>query len=193
MKSVRLILALGSLAAAAPAFAAAIAPVCERTAPVAESIVSQINLAQHSQKTCADITADDLLSLQRIAVSNRGITTFKTGDFTGLTNLKILNIRSNPYTSLIEGLFTGLDNLETLVIIDTPLRNYPDDFLALTPKLKNIHVFRNQVKTVSESVFKRLQALESLAVLDIDEDLAPAELERYHSLFDNTGVELILN
>lgn len=181
------------LLGASTAFGATIVPVCERTAPVAEFIVNQVNLQQTAQKTCADITPEDLLTIERIAVQRKGITEFKAGDFSGLTNMKILNIRSNPYTSLIEGLFEGLDSLETLVIIDTPLRHYPDDYLANLPKLKNIHVFRNKVKTISESVFKRLEALQGLEVLDVDADLAPAELDRLHKLYDGTAVQLILN
>lgn len=181
------------LLGASTSFGATIVPVCERTAPVAEFLVNQVNLQQTAQKTCADITPEDLLTIERVAVQRKGITEFKPGDFSGLTNMKILNIRSNPYTALIEGLFEGLDSLETLVIIDTQLRHYPDDYLAHTPKLKNIHVFRNQVKTISESVFKRLEALQGLEVLDVDADLAPAELDRLHALYDNTAVQLILN
>ncbi len=195
MKTIRLVLPFLLAAASSAAFAAGetVVPVCERTAPVAEFIVKQINVQQGAQKTCADITAEDLLTLERVAVDHKGIKEFKLGDFSGLTNMKILNIRSNPYTSLPEGLFIGLDSLDTLVIIDTGLRNYPNDYLVHTPKLKNIHVFRNPVRTISESVFKRLEALTDLQVLDVDSVLFQPELDRLNKTFQGTNVELILN
>ena len=62
MKTIRLVLPFLLAAASSAAFAAGetVVPVCERTAPVAEFIVKQINVQQGAQKTCADITAEDL-------------------------------------------------------------------------------------------------------------------------------------
>jgi Leucine-rich repeat (LRR) protein len=162
---------------------AAYLPVCERTSAVAEFIVSQINTTRGTRITCADVTREDLLDFTRIAVSGAGIHEFKVLDFSGLPNLEILNIRSNPYKTLPEGLFSGLDNLETLVIIATELRYLPDDFLADTPKLKNLHAFRNKFRTISLSVLERFAASD-LEVIDLDDELLQAEKDRLREIFD---------
>ena len=167
---------------------AAFLPVCDRTPQISAALEKLTN------KKCADIVPDDLLSIKRVAVNKTGITAFKVDDFTGLTNMETLNIRSNPYTELPEGLFKDLVHLKTLVIIDTGLRNYPNDYLEFNPEIENIHVFRNPVRQISETVFSRLEHATKLKVLDVDDLLFAPEKARLQKLFPMGGaVELILN
>src|SRR5690606_4333995 len=100
----KILLITAAASVSATALAQDILLVCDRTPQVRDWLVKQINLEQGTDKTCEDITEDDLLTLKRVAVQRAGVTEFKVGDFTGLFNLEILNIRSNPYTSLPEGL-----------------------------------------------------------------------------------------
>jgi len=160
---------------------AAFLPVCERTEPVKKF------LEQTVRKTCENITAEDLAAVKRVAVGHTKIAEFKVDDFSGLTNLEILNIRSNPFTTLPEGLFTDLVHLKTLVIISASLRYYPDDFLEHNPEIENLHIFGNKVRSISESVFRRLENARSLKVLDIDDTLQAAEKERLVKLFPVGG------
>jgi hypothetical protein len=160
---------------------AALLPVCQRTPAVREFIETAL------KKTCDTITETDLASIKRVAVGHRNIAKFNAGDFTGLTGLEILNIRSNPYTELPEGLLQDLVRLKTLVIIDTPLRHYPDDFLAANPDIENLHVFRNAVRSISESVFQRLETRTKLKIIDIDATLLQAEKDRLTQLFPANG------
>lgn len=167
---------------------AAFLPVCERTPAVAKF------LEQNLRKDCKSITEEDLLTVKRIAPAHAQVTQFKKDDFSGLKNLEILNIRSNPYTELTEGLFDDLENLRTLVIISTSLRHFPDDFLAKNPKIENIHVFANQVRSISESVFQRLASYKNLKIIDFDEIMLPAEQARLRALFPEGGpVQLFFN
>lgn len=160
-------------------------PVCQRTPAVKKF------LEQAVRKTCETITETDLLAVKRVAVGNEEIRTFNPDDFSGLTSLEILNIRSNPYTELPEGLLKDLIHLKTLVIISTELRHYPDDFLAYNPEIENLHVFRNNVRSISESIFLRLQNASHLKVIDFDLTLQDAERERLRRLFPEGGtVEL---
>ena len=173
---------------------AADVPLCQRTPAVAQFIVNQINATQGAHKTCADITADDLASLNRVSVQGAHLTELKAGDFDGLPNLEILNIRSNDYTTLPEGLFKGLTKLKTLVIIGTKLRYFPDDFLADTPSLEQCYCFRNQVRSISESVFQRLEESTTLTALELDSQLQPAEKARLEKLASaRPGIGLLLH
>ena len=173
---------------------AADVPLCQRTPAVTQFIVNQINETQGAHKACADITADDLASLTRVDVENQNLTELKVGDFDGLPNLEILNIRSNPYTTLPEGLFKGLTKLKTLVIIGTKLRYLPDDFLADTPNLEECYCFRNQVRSISESVFQRIEANTTFTALELDSKLQPAETARLQKIAAaRPGIGLLLH
>lgn len=183
MTTIRKLLGTAALVAAlvGGAAQAAFLPVCARTAPVKKF------LEQTLRKSCENIAAEDLATVKRVAVGHTGITQFQVDDFSGLTNLEILNIRSNPFTTLPEGLFRDLGHLKTLVIISAELRYYPDDFLEHTPEIENLHIFRNKVRSISESVFRRLENARSLKVLDIDDSLQAAEKERLTKLFPAGG------
>ncbi len=160
-------------------------PICQRTPAVARFLVQEL------AKTCESIEEKDLLAITRVVVDDGDVKEFKSGDFSGLTNLEILNIRSNRYTELPEDLLKDLVHLKTLVIISTTLRHYPDDFLAHNPEIENLHIFRNKVRSISESVFSRLAAARYLKVLDFDQALGEAERARLTTLFPKGGsVEL---
>lgn len=162
-------------------------PVCARTPAVKEFIVNQINLEQSTTKTCADITQQDLESLVRVTVAGKNISRFKTGDFSGLYNLEILNIRSNPYKTLPVGLFCDLAKLKTIVIIATGLESYPDDFLADTPLLENLHSFRNKATTMPYAVVERLGALENIQNIDLDAILETEIQDQLRGFFPEAG------
>ena len=169
-------------------------PLCQRTPAVAQFIVDEINAEQTAHKTCADITVEDLQSLKRVSIDGAGVTELKVGDFDGLPNLEILNIRSNDYTTLPEGLFKGLTKLKTLVIIETKLRFFPDDFLADTPNLAECFCFRNDVHSISESVFQRIEASTTFTSLELDDSLQPAEKARLQKYVDaHPNVDFILH
>src|SRR5688572_9635457 len=108
----RLLLGLSVLTGSlSPTAVAAIMPVCERSTPVKTVIQNLL------KKDCAAITEADLLTLTRLDVSRKNIQQYHRDDFTGLGNLEILNIRSNPAPELPEGLLRDLVRLKTLVII----------------------------------------------------------------------------
>ena len=164
---------------------AAFLPVCDRTTQVKKFI------EETARKTCENITETDLATIQRVAVEDGTIKEFKADDFSGLTGLEILNIRSNKYTELPEGLLKDLVNLKTLVIISTTLRHYPDDSLAYNPNIENLHLFRNKVRTISESVLSRIEKMPNLLILDFDDELGQAEKDRLRKDFPLNGkVEL---
>ncbi len=156
-------------------------PVCSRTPQVQKFLTAAL------QKTCDSITQSDLLTLTRVAVDDGTVTEFKADDFSGLGNLETLNIRNNKFVELPEGLFKDLVNLKTLVIINTTLRHYPDDFLQYNPKMVNLHTFRNQVRSISESVFTRLESMQDLQVLNYDKALGDAEKARLNRDFPSAG------
>jgi hypothetical protein len=170
------LLAAGLIAVSAHA---TVSPVCDRTAGVKQAIQEAL-----ANKPCDQITEADLLTLKRVAPQGKNITAFKPDDFSGLTNLEILNIRSNPYTELPEGLFKDLVHLKTIVIIETKLRHFPDDFLAYAPEIENVYTFEMDVRSISESVLTRLEAA-PIKAMDFDDALQDAEKARIKNHFAN--------
>lgn len=168
---------------------AAFLPLCQRT----EQVKKELEVL--TKKKCVDITEVDLLAIKRVDVGFNRIQAFKKDDFSGLKNLEILNIRSNPYTELPEGLFDDLGNLKTIVIIsNTALRHFPDDFLEKTPLLEHLHVFHLPLRTLSESVLTRLANLKNIQEIDVDRELFAAERERLRRIFPENGkVQLNFN
>jgi hypothetical protein len=167
---------------------ATVLPVCDRTPAVKEFIETTVG------KKCADITEADLSVIKRIAVGGKGIKEFKVDDFTGLSALEILNIRSNPYTELPEGLFRDLVHLKTLVIIGTGLRHYPDDYLAFSPDIQELYTFGNGVRSISESVLERIENAKKLQAMEFDSSLQQPEQDRLNRKFPaGGGVSLQFN
>lgn len=156
-------------------------PVCERTEPVKLFLETFLN------KTCDAITTEDLATILRVAVPNAHITEFKDGDFTGLPNLEILNIKGNPYTTLQPGLLSDLPLLKTLVIFRTGLIAIPDDLLANNSELENLYIFGNPFRSLPDSFVTRLSQLQHLRALDFDEELPEGEKNKLIPLFPETG------
>jgi hypothetical protein len=155
--------------------------VCERTASVKEFI------EQDQGKPCAEITEADLAAIVRVAVPDSDITEFKVGDFSGLPNLEILNVKGNPFTSLPIGVFSGLPKLKTLVIFDTQLASLPYDFLDGMDQLQDLHIFSNPFTEIPWSVWTRLARFEHLVNLDFNDALAESEKHHLQDLFPAGG------
>ena len=63
---------------------AAASGICDRTEQVRDAILDQLP----DISDCALVTGTDLRSITRLSLSEKGITTLKSGDFSGLSNLR---------------------------------------------------------------------------------------------------------
>ena len=170
-----------SMATSGAAFAESLS-VCERTPAV------KVFIEQALTKTCDQVTDTDLATLTRIAVPSRAVHEFKVGDFSGLPNLEILNIKGNPITQLPNGIFADLPKLKTLVIFRTQLASLPNDFLYGLDQLENLHIFANPFTTIPASVLETLGELAHLQVLDFNKALATEQQAELRQLFPEGGV-----
>ena len=84
--------------------------VSDRTAEVRDAIVAAVP----SVTAAADVTATHLAAITSLNLRNGGISSLKTGDFSGLTGLTSLNLYSNSLSSLPDGIFSGLTALTSL-------------------------------------------------------------------------------
>ena len=90
--------------------------VCSRTPAVRDAIVAQTDRV----RSCADVDVDDLTSIQRLDLSDRGIGALQADDFAGLTRLRELRLNGNALQLLPGGLFEGLAVLRMVHLHDNP-------------------------------------------------------------------------
>ena len=141
-------------------------PVCDRTPEVRDVLARYV-----VRKDCADITAADLVEVDRIRWPYlEDITSLKSGDFEGLYNLEGLTFRDHQLTSLPEDIFDGLHSLQDLNIwvwagpysSSTGLTALPEDVFADLSNLKELKLSGNRLRTLPDGVFDGLSSLQTL-------------------------------
>ena len=84
--------------------------VSDRTPEVRDAIVAELPHVTYA----ASVTAAHLRTITVLHLRNEGITTLKTGDFSGLIGLAALNLYGNMLSTLPDGIFNGLISLTSL-------------------------------------------------------------------------------
>ena len=86
------------------------ASVCARTTQVRDAIVASVS----GVSGCAHVTEAHLSQIATLDMSGNGVSSLKSGDFSGLTALTTLRLDHNQLRSLPGGLLSGLGMLQTL-------------------------------------------------------------------------------
>ena len=106
---------------------------------------------------CADVTDAHLASITgRLTLGHRGIYSLQVGDFDGLTNLKILDLRRNQLHTLSDGVFAGLDSLVDLDLWNNELQTLPAGIFAGLSALSDLDMEENDLRTLPPGVFAGL-------------------------------------
>ena len=84
--------------------------VCNRTSQVAEAIAAVVP----GVTNCHNVSEIDLAGITELDLSNKSITSLKTGDFSGMLSLKMLDLSDNRLSFLSHNIFEGLLSLKTL-------------------------------------------------------------------------------
>ena len=90
--------------------------ICSRTAKVQEAILAKLNegLDAPEFSHCSEVT-DDLGAITgSLRISNEEISSLRTGDFKGLSNLESLYLDHNSLSALPDDIFEGLESLDIL-------------------------------------------------------------------------------
>ena len=130
-----------------------------------------------------DMTVDQNICQRLNALSgticnlpNRGITSLSSGDFDGLSSLKILRLNDNDLSSLPEDVFDGLSSLETLYLQENDLSSLPEDVFDGLSSLKALRLNDNDLSSLPEDVFDGLSSLKALSLYDNDLSSLPEDV-----------------
>ena len=121
---------------------------------------------------CYEVTENHLSGITDLylgstdhTVSNNLGGTLQSGDLSGLTNLRKLNIADRTLTELPDGIFSGLTSLRDLKISHTDLTALPEGVFDDLTRLERLVVSMNsQLTEVPDDVFDNLSNLDFLRV-----------------------------
>ena len=143
---------------ATPASAQLEAEVCDRTQQVRDAIV-----AATDAEACGNVTALQLRDVVRLDLSDKSITSLKSGDFDGLHGLDVLDLSDNSLVSLPAGIFDDLLLLRTLRLHDNSLTTLPDGIFDQLFLLEEITLNDNQLTSLPEGLFEELSRFDGFA------------------------------
>ena len=139
---------------------ATIVPVCDRTTQVRDALV------EATKQACGSISEDDLAAVEELDLSESGIRSLAPGDFSGLVEMRRLNLNNNPrLRSLPQGMgATGLSSLSTFSATKTGLSGNLDstDLAGLPDSIQFLYLSGNSITSVSANTFASLPILTDL-------------------------------
>ena len=143
--------------------------VCGWTPQVRDTLLAKVQANDATVTDCSQVTAAHLQALTgTLDLSNRGITSLKPGDLTGLTNLATVFLSGNRLRGLPDGIFEGLANLRDLYLYDNNLRTLPDGIFEGLANLRSLYLNYNNLRTLPDGIFEGLANLRDLYLYDND-------------------------
>lgn len=97
-----------------------ITQVGERTLQVQNAIISEVGV-----NSATEVSETQLANITSLNLRSKGITTLKSGDFSGMTGLTSLNLYNNELSSLPDNIFKGLTALTTLRLGKNSIDPFP--------------------------------------------------------------------
>ena len=137
---------------------AAASGICDRTAQVRDAILKKLP----DTSDCALVTDIDLGGITRLRLKEKGITTLKSGDFSGLSNLQFLHLADNELRALPDGIFDKLTSLQILYLYSNRLSELPVGIFDNLTSLQILYLYSNRLSELPVGIFDNLTELQSL-------------------------------
>ncbi len=131
---------------------ALITPVNQRTQEVQDAIVGKVSGVDNAD----DVTPAHLAAIIDLSLRSKGITSLKSSDFSGLSNLANLDLSGNSISNI--SVLSGLTKLTELNLSDNSISNI--SVLSGLTKLTTLYLERNAISNVS--ALERLTKLTNL-------------------------------
>ena len=140
---------------------AAASGICDRTPQVRDAILGMLP----DTSDCALVTDMDLGGITRLWLSEKGITTLKSGDFSGLSNLQWLILDNNELSALPEDIFDNLTGLQRLHLYNNELSRLPDGVFDDLTGLEMLLFGNNRLTELPDGIFDNLTSLIDLTLI----------------------------
>ena len=161
--------------------------ICDRTQQVRDGILAK--LADVDE--CEAVTVANLAGIGRLDLDDKGITSLKVDDFTGLTGMTTLILNDNDLTSLPAGVFSGLTALSSLFLVGNDLSSLPANVFSGLTSLGNINLRDNDLSSLPANVFSGLTSLWDISLRDNDLSSLPATV--FSGLTSLINIDLLNN
>ena len=136
--------------------------ICDRTQQVRDTIVAAVSGAD----ACNEVTVADLAGVTTLFISTPlvlDITSLKSGDFSGLTELTSLTVNAQRgLTALPSDVFSGLTKLETFDLRNNKLASLPPAVFSGLVELDDLALNGNALTSLPAELFSGLTALTKL-------------------------------
>ena len=149
----------GGLSAAATVAVTVVVPdtltggICDRTTQVRDAIVDLVP----GVHTCSAVTDADLAAITATLNLNRtGISSLRSGDFSGLGRIRSLLLTRNQLTTLPADIFSGLVNVRTLRLHSNELDSLPGNLFDSLATVDILDLEYNNLTTLPAGLFDGL-------------------------------------
>ncbi len=168
------------------AFPAHITPLQDRSKKIRTAIVkaSPVNKVKN-------VTVAHLTGITTLDVSDKGLTSLNSGDFSGLTSLTSLDLSLNEIESLPSGVFDQLTSLTSLNLFDNYLGSLSSGIFDQLTSLTSLDLSYNEIESLPSGVFDQLTSLTSLNLSD--NFLASLSSDIFDQLTSLTSLDLNAN
>ena len=160
--------------------------VCGRSKYVKEALMKHIVIRQAGITSCADVMASHLKQIETLFVLDLSSlhygseSNLNSNDFSGLSNLKILNLSNNRIRILPEGVFNTLTALVELDLSDNIISDLSEKIFSELSSLQILKLNNNPIGNLLEEVFNSLTSLIELDLGNIS--ISNLHLETFSSL-----------
>ena len=142
-----------------------------------DALLAGVQANDATATDCSMVTTTHLQALTgTMDLSNRGITSLKPGDLTGLTNLVTVFLSGNALTGLPDGIFGDLTNLQKLYLYGNDFQTLTDGVFEGLANLSNLNLSCNGLQTLPGEIFDGLANLEVLNLSCNDLQTLPGEI-----------------
>ena len=157
--------------------------ICDRTVEIQLGILEWLRSGQ-GLGDCANITDADLASLTTLIRTGKPtLTSLKSGDFAGMTGLRVLDLRNNEISGLPADVFDGLDELRALRIGGNNIEELPAGIFSGLPNLQGLFSDGNRLTKIEADWFEGFEGGERLTeFMFFGNDIAEIDVDTFQGL-----------
>ncbi len=157
--------------------------ICDRTVEIQLGILDWLGGGQ-GLEDCANITDADLASLTTLIRTGKPtLTSLKSGDFAGMTDLRELDLQNNEISELPADVFDGLDELRALRIGGNNIEELPAAIFSGLPNLQGLFSDGNRLTKIEADWFEGFEGGERLSLfVFFGNDIAEIDVDTFQGL-----------